>query len=113
MQTAHKKNYFSPFLREIADLIGDEAARSLADHFGGVRWYIPKTPLPDHKFVQVIGFSAFKKLCEAFCNECIDIPRNEMTKKEKILALTGSAKDVALEVGCSERHVYSVRSRCK
>ncbi|MBF0335018.1 MAG: hypothetical protein HQL40_15445 [Alphaproteobacteria bacterium] len=102
---------FSSSLREIADVIGAPEARKLADHFGGVRWKIPKTARATHRFVPVIGIDAMTKLCAEFGGVDISITKPPAdTLKHKILRTEGSVREVALKLGCTDRYVQMVRN---
>ena len=98
--------------RQIADAIGDEAARLLVKSFGGNRWYVASKANPDHRFVKVIGLKGFEALCAAFGGEHIEIPRSpELSMlKIRILNASGSHREVATLLGCTERQVRMVRA---
>lgn len=101
--------------RRIVDVIGEDAAQRLIKAFGGNDWYIPKKPNPDHRFVSIIGLPAFRALCAAFAKEHIDIPRHRETSdmKWRILAATGTNYEVAVQMGCTVRHVRRVRAEVR
>lgn len=106
---------FPPFLREIAEIIGPAAALALADQCGGVQWSVPRTPPENHRFTRAIGMEAAQLLCNEFGGDRITIPLGptKQTLKRQILQSEGSAAKVALQLGCSERHVYRVRNNGK
>jgi len=101
-------------LQEIADVIGEVPALRLAEVYGGQeRCYVPRTPSPTHRWAQVVGWEAWRALCEHFGGERIDIPRNAFARSKKIriveLAQRGvSHAEIASLVGCTERWVRSV-----
>lgn len=102
---------FTPFLNEVAEVIGKQATCRLIDSLGGARWYVPREASADHRLAKVIGLDAMKKLCAVYGGGEIDIPLNAArhSLKQKILVTEGSAREVALKLGCSTRHVLRVR----
>jgi hypothetical protein len=102
-------------LAQFARAIGEEAALQLAVRFGGRRLYIPKEPPPESEIVQAIGADAAALLAKQFGGVHFEMPL-ERGKRERIVALSTQANapsvgDIARVVGCTERHVYQVRSQ--
>lgn len=100
-------------LQRLAVIIGPKAALQLAEHFGGVQdQYIPRRARLDHPFTALIGLDRMEHLCEALGGERIDIPKGTYAKlkKAEIIGQRGSARSIALRVGCSMRYVKKIRS---
>jgi DNA-binding transcriptional regulator LsrR (DeoR family) len=91
-------------------VIGEEAARRLAEAFGGRRLYIPKAPGEQHPITVAIGAAAAKVLAAEFGGSApIDVPMLS-TRRARIVELDGlgwSRAKIAREVGVTERRVYS------
>jgi len=100
-------------LQRLASIIGPKAALQIAESFGGVQdQYIPKHARVDHPFAALIGLDRMELLCDALGGERIDIPKGTYArlKKAEIIGQSGSARTVALRVGCSMRYVKKIRS---
>jgi len=101
-------------LQEIADVIGEVPALRLAEVYGGQeRCYVPRTPSPRHRWAQVLGWEAWRALCEHYGGERINVPRNALARSKKVRIVELSRSDVshaeiASLVGCTERYVRSV-----
>lgn len=101
-------------LAEIAEVVGVNEALRLSEAFGGQEGCnVPKTPRPDHPWVQPLGWEAFCKLCQAYGGGRIDIPRNAFAKtvKAKMAELKQrglSHRAIALQLRCTERYVRMV-----
>lgn len=101
-------------LQRLAVIIGPKAAMQLAEHFGGVQnQYIPRRARLDHPFTALIGLDRMEQLCEALGTQRIDIPKGTYSKLKKahIIGQRGSAREIALRVGCSMRYVKHLRSQ--
>lgn len=96
-------------LVEIAEVIGAAKAVALADKWGGIETYIPKTPGPDHCFVPVIGLDAVRQLAAVWPGQTINPPRGVFRhlKKRLILELLGQAshRQIALRARVTTRYV--------
>jgi hypothetical protein len=63
-------------LKSIADVVGGDAALKIASEFGGVEgYYIPKRARANHPWGQLIGAASFRKPCEEFGGQRINVPR--------------------------------------
>ncbi|WP_294236638.1 helix-turn-helix domain-containing protein [uncultured Sphingomonas sp.] len=93
---------------EIADAIGEAAARDLARQFGGTGLYVPRTIGSHHPICVAIGRDAADRLAAWAGGSAISIPKQaelrarvlEMRKRSLTIV------QIARETGYSERHVY-------
>ena len=103
-------------LDQISEVIGKDAAVSLCKAVGGVSWYIPHKPGPDHQIARIIGQRAWKGLCAAFGGTRLILPRGDRAWRrqraiELLKAGERSVREIALECGTTERNVSRLRSR--
>jgi len=61
-------------IKEIAEVIGDEAALNLFIRFSGRHLNVPKKPIPNHMIEQTIGEEKFVLFVEHFGRELLKIP---------------------------------------
>lgn len=103
-------------VRQVAEVIGDEAAHKLARDFGGTRLYIPSEPCESHPLTLSVGREVALVIAEKFAGEELVIPMyksraERRLDRELILKLRTHHRSIAAiarQVGCSERHVYNV-----
>lgn len=101
-------------LQEIAEVVGVAPALRLADAFGGQEGCnVPKTPRPNHPWVEPLGWEGFAKLCAHYGGERISIPRNAFAKtvKARMMELKRqghSHRAIARHLHCTERWVRMV-----
>ncbi|MGH8012834.1 MAG: helix-turn-helix domain-containing protein [Candidatus Binataceae bacterium] len=103
-------NMRSSMLRELADLIGEEAALKLVAAFAGTRLYIPHLPQADEVLAQTIGVEAARKLAAAYGGDRVDVP-NPTPRRLRIVELRSSGLSVdaiARALGCTRRRVFQV-----
>jgi Mor family transcriptional regulator len=103
---------------QIADLIGADAAERLCHQFGGISYYIPAAPTPEHKFLLVIDSSLLAKICSQFGGTTITLPKGRYAfKKALIVDLLAegkhSVRKIASIADCTERYVSRIRSQAK
>jgi len=96
-------------LASIGEAIGLEAALALANHFGGVRLYVPKTIGDSHAICVALGRENADRLAAWAGGGSIDVPKQAARRARvrdlhSLGALTIS--QIALETSFSERHVY-------
>lgn len=109
-----------PLLVQFAKVIGEENAVRLSARFGGRALYIPLDPTDVrtasrvNELVQTIGLHAAQLLARRFGGVTFEMPL-EAGKRQRILVLSASGQyttgEIARLVGCTERHVYSVRAQ--
>lgn len=101
-------------LADFAAIIGLAKALDLARARGGVRVYIPKTPMAGSgELAAIIGLAAAAKLAAIYGGERLEIPRAEgllHSKRARIATATGSVREIALATGATERWVRQVRN---
>jgi Mor transcription activator family len=103
-------------VRQIAEVIGDEAAHKLARDFGGTRRYIPADPDDSHPLTLSIGREDALAIAAKFAGEELVLPMYKSRSRRQhdralILELKARHRSnaaIARQVGCSERHVYNV-----
>ena len=82
---------FTGVLAEIAEIIGENGASLIADHYGGRRLYFPvNMQMDSHPLAQLIGLGGAQKLSNVFCGEDVEIPlcaaRERARRNAQILA---------------------------
>jgi Mor family transcriptional regulator len=102
-------------IEQIIALIGEGNTITLCQAHGGVAYYIPHEPRPDHKFAKLIGTDAFEQLCGYYGGTRLTLPRmaHLKAKKNQVLARLKqgqSVRRIALEVRCTERYVSRIKS---
>lgn len=105
-------------IRQIAQVIGDDAAHKLARDFGGTRLYVPADPCESHPLTLSVGREDALAVAAHFAGEELIIPmyksraqrRHDRALILKLKARHRSNAAIARQVGCSERHVYNVLS---
>lgn len=96
-------------MTEIADIIGEDAARQLARRFGGTSVYVPRTVGEHHPLCVAIGRIAADQLAAWAGGTAVAVPKQperrarvQELRRERALTVA----QTALETGYSERHVY-------
>lgn len=105
-------------VKQIAEVIGAEAAHKLARDFGGTRLYIPADPCESHPLTLSVGREDALAVAAKFAGEELVIPMYKSRARRqhdrslilKLKARHRSNAAIARQVGCSERHVYNVLS---
>ncbi|UGA45990.1 AsnC family protein [Bradyrhizobium quebecense] len=118
-------------LQEIADVIGEAGALSIAARHGGTRVYIPSAARLDWKeywLVECVGHDLAKKLCEHFQvdgrGQRIDIPlhiggtyrqfvRSIHERVERLEHQGASSTEIARRIGLSQRTVHRRRAKLR
>lgn len=97
-------------MERIAELVGEEAANTLAVAFGGRRLYIPHQPGEAHPISAAIGLDAARRLAAREGGEYLEMPLSA-SKRARIIALRGAGmtiEAVRKTIGCTRRHVFKV-----
>jgi len=101
-----------PVLQMLVEIIGREPALLLAENYGGVSEYIPRTATADHKIAKLIGMQGMQELCSLYGGSELTIPRGVYLDplKPQIKEMQGkvSGKEIARKLKCSERYVRKV-----
>lgn len=102
-------------LRELAELIGLPAVIALAEHWGGIRLYVPLDIEADHILARRLGLTAARKLSERYAMDTLVIPRAcaalRAYRDNQIRAryIAGqSAARLAREFALTERQIFSI-----
>ena len=100
---------------QIAEVIGRDAAVTLCKAVGGVSWYIPHKPGPDHQIAKIVGQRAWEGLCAAFGGTRLSLPRGDRAWRRQrairlLVAGERSVRQIALECGTTERNVSRLRA---
>ncbi len=101
-------------LADLAELIGEDEARALAQAEGGIDdLYIPETPTPDHPWARTLSAAAWARVAESWGGLRISLPRGTFIrlKKVEILELSEeglSNRQIARRVGTTERYVRGI-----
>lgn len=93
---------------ELAGVVGEHAARSLARHFGGTSIYVPRTVGEHHPIAAAIGREAADILASWTGGSAIAIPK-QAEQRARVIELgrrSLTKVQIARETGYSERHVY-------
>jgi len=105
-------------LKDIAHAASPEAARALAEEFGGVPIYVPKSPDKSCKLVPYIGLDALEQLSAVYGGDWITVPRGVRTgnKRKDVLDLLNdglSFRETAIRAKVSLRYVAKVSAKEK
>ena len=98
----------------VSNAVGADAAVALCGELGGMTWYLPATADPAHPAAVSVGLEGMEALCEAFGPGQVTLPRLRWagTRKPDIihrLQQGGSCRDIAAELGVTERYVQRIR----
>lgn len=104
--------YLMGVLRQLADAGHVDAVPKLITAWGGTRRLIPVAPSAGHELVAIVGLPAARVLADLRGGQEVDIPRGVGlgVKKAAILRATGSAREIARQAECTERHVRKIRN---
>ena len=113
MSAAEDFSTWPATLRDVALVIGREAALRLASECGGVLMYVPTEVHADHPWCRAVGEAAFAKLAAAFGGQRVDLPRGTHVRLAKAQILDMHAKGmtgraIALSLHVTERYVRRV-----
>lgn len=102
-----------PLLDQFAEVIGEDAAVKISAHFGGRQLYVPrKPPSTTSPLVEAIGEIAAHKLAKRFggLSYAIPLTAGKRARIEQLLGEGATVREVADELGCTERYVYKVQA---
>lgn len=94
--------------------VGSDTAGMLCGELGGMTWYLPATANPSHPVAVSVGMEGMAALCAAFGPGQVTFPRLRRVKNYKPdiihrLQQGGSCRDIAVEIGVTERYVQRIR----
>lgn len=96
-------------LSQIADVIGVDGARLLAQHLGGTSIYVPRAIGENHVLRAVLGNEMARTFANFYGGAKLDIPKRAHRRaRVQELARNGTLTKaaIAIETGYSERQVY-------
>lgn len=99
---------------EIIQIIGDDNANAMRDHFGGTRIYIPRQLHTNHPLIKIIGLAPAAALCRRIKGADIYIQklptplasRNKLIKSERLTGKT--LNQLAKENNLSARQISTI-----
>lgn len=104
-------------VQDLERIVGLATALAIVERWPGVHVHIPKE-VPDdpkHWLIQTAGRDGAQKIIDVFCGETIVIPRCVQllrSRRDHMLveqySAGKSARDLALEFGVTERHVWRI-----
>lgn len=107
--------FLPPKLREVAQVVGVEAAIRLAEHWPGIRLFVPQRVHIKHPIALAIGLTAAEKLAAHYGGETLTVPANTRFRRAmrnaQILAeyrAGASGSQLARKYGLHENHVYAL-----
>lgn len=96
-------------MAELASAIGDDAARLLAERFGGTTISVPRTIGEHHPLHVVLGADLARRVAQYYGGSRVYIPK-QAHRRARVLELhrkrSLTIAGIAVETGYSERHVY-------
>lgn len=96
-------------LAQIAEVLGDTEALTLARRFGGTRLYVPKIIGDNHPICAVLGRDTANRLAAWAGGGSLDIPK-QAARRAHVRDLhsrgTLTISQIAVETSYTERHVY-------
>lgn len=104
-----------PFMHELVDVVGIDAALRLVEWRGGVGVYVPREAVEGSDLVNCMGVEAAKKLCEVYQGTWIRMPRcrslllarrNDLIRADRVAGL--SSKKLALKYKLTQRQIWNV-----
>ena len=110
-------NEIEPFLEQVRETIGLDVASKLAKSFGGIRVHIPANPSFRSPVSKVVGIEAAQAIAKLIGRGVYYIPMPVTKYARRIdaveaLILAGrSTSEIARELDCSERSIYTARAR--
>lgn len=96
---------------EIAEVIGDPAARMLCEHLGGTTLYVPAGISASHPVSIAIGPKAARAFAEHFRGSHLQLPKAYLRRRRVLELRRGTdmtVREIALATDYTERHVYDI-----
>ena len=112
MKTQYPANWPQGLI-DIAEILSPELALVMAEHIGGVPYYVPKEPETGHKLAKIIGLPALRMLAAVYGGECVTVPKYAAGKSKKVkirqlLKEGSSVRETALQADATVRWVTEV-----
>lgn len=109
------REYLPPKLLEIADVVGLEAAIRLAEHWPGIRLFVPQRMHLEHPIALAIGVRSAECLSATYGGETVCVPKAQrylraIRNAEIVRRYQAgeSAAALAREYGIHENHIYAL-----
>jgi len=103
--------FSSSTFSEIAEVIGEAAARTLCEHLGGTTLYVPAQIGTHHPVTAAIGAKAAKIFADHFRGSHLQLPK-AFLRRQRVMELKRTTemtvKEIALATDYTERHVYDI-----
>lgn len=100
---------------DLFGILGPTAASRLLESLGGAHIYFPVKP--NERLCKALGDELAALVSERLGGECIELPLPEASGlRERVVALHAAgmrARDIAFELGCTERTVYRTLARSR
>lgn len=103
-----------PLLRSFVAEIGLPDTLKLVEKFGGVPFYFPRDPRPEHPLAQLVGFESARKLGRLTGGESRVIPKAGAALRElrdrRLRAARGSSsvRQLAMAAGLTRRRMQQI-----
>jgi Mor family transcriptional regulator len=114
------RQYLSPFLAELQEVIGLNNTLALVERWGGVQLYVPESIPDNHKIAQLIGKDSAEALARYCGRERLNIPLARDYKRARRNAeiynrhkAGESVNDLALEYGIGARQLWEVLGKMR
>lgn len=100
---------------ELCEVIGQDSAEKFSAVYGGVSFYIPKSPGESSPLYALLGREALSALSRVYGGGSIIVPnRRKLPVKEKVIDMIAdgkSSREIALSLDVTERYVQSIRQQ--
>jgi len=102
---------------ELADVIGQDMARTLCACHGGVPFYVPQRGRPGSELERIIGPCALAALAQEYGGMYVTVPNGRKAEPYKARAVSlleqgHSPRKVALQLGLTARYVRRLAQIC-
>lgn len=109
-----RRNFYGETTRLLLDALGDKAEAFMTAFGGSDGRMVPRSVIPDHPFVSVIGLETMRALVDALAGERIYIPTVKRATSRKFVIAQAimrndvSRSEMARRAGVTERYVRMV-----
>lgn len=106
--TAASPGTGSRILDDIAEVIGEAAALTLALEFRGQKFYVPQDPAGEPRIAKAIGEDLARQFCSVFWRLTLYLPFREALRREvhRLAATDMTRREIAGHLHIAERQVY-------
>lgn len=110
-----RRAYFGETASVLIECLGEEKAFLFLDAFGGMeKEHVPRSFIPGHKWLSILGEDGFRSLSAAFGGERINFPSVHLTNAKRyriaraILMNDISRREIARRMKVTERYVRMI-----